>query len=505
MTDSGDSERHRLFALREGQTISDKYLVQSLLGQGGMGVVHAALDIRIDRRVALKVLLPRLVTSPTASGRFMQEARASTRITSEHVVKLLDTLTLSDGTPVLVLEYLEGKDLRALLVEKGPLPPQQAVDYLLQALQAVAEGHMQSIIHRDLKPSNLFLTERADGTPLIKVLDFGIAKILQPSSAVDLALTSSEDIQLGSPVYMPPEQFTNPRDVDARADIWALGVTLYELISGKQPFQGPGYQDLVGRVLSAPPDSLARICPDTTLPAGLEGIILKCLEKSRDARYANAVELAVALAPFGSEDARLSLTRVWGLSRPRSPNPARPASDGAAFEATLPVSGGAPERALHTLSGASRVPRSTSRNRQWLGLAAASAIGVAATVAWRAQRFTPNVAAVIAPAVRPLASSLSALQVTPTSERLNVEDALHGAPPVAPSASASALPSGATAAPTAKTKPLPSQKKAEKHERLDDAPIPSAVSDDPLAQTARPAPADPATDDAMDALIRERH
>ena len=415
MTDSGASDSRYLFPLREGQLIAGKYLVQELLGQGGMGVVHAARDVLIDRRVALKALLPRLVTSPVASGRFMQEARASTRITSEHVVKLLDTFTLPDGTPLLVLEYLEGRDLRALLIESGPLPPDHAVDYVLQALQAVAEGHMQSIIHRDLKPSNLFLTERADGTPLLKVLDFGIAKILQPGPAgpTDLALTSSEDIQLGSPVYMPPEQFTNPRDVDARADIWALGVTLYELISGKQPFGGSGYQELVSRVLSAHPDSLRAACPGASLPAGLEQIVGKCLEKSRDARYANAVELAIALAPFGSEDARLSLTRVSGLSRPRSPNPASLARDfGAAYDATLAVPVTPIDRPTHTLSGAPHVPRPAPRSRNWLALGALLAAFVLASIASRPRH--AEAPGAVAGAPRTMTSSLSALQAAPS-------------------------------------------------------------------------------------------
>jgi serine/threonine-protein kinase len=283
------------------------------------------------------VLLPRLISSATAAQRFVREARAATRISSEHVVRLLEIEALSDGSPLLVMEYLEGVDLRALLREAGPLEPRLAVDYLLQALQAVAEGHMNAIVHRDLKPSNLFLTERADGTHLIKVLDFGIAKTLVPGVPKDFALTSSEDMQLGSPTYMPPEQFQNPRDVDARADIWALGVTLYELISGRLPFQGQTYAELVAQVLSGPPDSLHAL-PGVSLPAGLEGIIGKCLEKRRELRYPNAVELAIALAPFGGDDAQLSLTRVSGLSRPRSPNPASPARDtNGAYEATLPV------------------------------------------------------------------------------------------------------------------------------------------------------------------------
>jgi eukaryotic-like serine/threonine-protein kinase len=335
---SGDSDQRFLAPVREGETVAGKYVVGRLLGLGGMGAVFEAFDKRLERRVALKVLLPRLVSSATAAQRFVREARAATRITGEHVVKLLEIESLPDGTPILVMEYLEGLDLRALLRESGPLEPRLAVDYLLQALQAVAEGHMHAIVHRDLKPSNLFLTERADGTHLIKVLDFGIAKTLASGVPADFALTSSEDVQLGSPTYMPPEQFQNPRDVDARADIWALGVTLHELISGRVPFQAQTYAELVAQVLSAPPDSLKSSLPSVSLPAGLAAVVRKCLEKQRELRYPNAMELAIALAPFGSKDAQLSLTRVSGLSRPRTPSPASPPREvNGPYEATLPV------------------------------------------------------------------------------------------------------------------------------------------------------------------------
>jgi eukaryotic-like serine/threonine-protein kinase len=341
---SPDSDPRFLAPVREGQTVAGKYVVGRTLGVGGMGMVYAARDARLDRQVAIKVLLPRLVTSQTATQRFMREARAATRITSEHVVKLLEIDTLPDGTPLLVMEYLEGRDLRVVLREDGPLAPRLAVDYLLQALQAVAEGHMQTIVHRDLKPSNLFLTTRADGTPLIKVLDFGIAKTLEPETAETFALTSSEDVRLGSPTYMPPEQLQNPRDVDMRSDIWSLGVTLHELVSGSPPFQGQTYAELLSRILSSPPDSLKARVPDLALPEGLSEVIGKCLEKNREQRYSNAAELATALAPFGSDDARLSMHRVTGLTR--SPSSPRPSSSGPATivsdlqstcETTLPV------------------------------------------------------------------------------------------------------------------------------------------------------------------------
>ena len=270
--------------VRVGEVVAEKYSIEQTLGVGGMGVVVAARDQRLDRRVAIKFLLPKLAGSETAVQRFTREARAATRVTSEHVVRLLEIDKLPSGTPFFVMEHLEGSDLRALLRERGALSPSLAVDYVLQALQAVAEGHVKGIVHRDIKPGNLFLTARADGTPLIKVLDFGIAKTLDSDSAESTSLTSSDDVRLGSPAYMPPEQLQNPRDVDKRSDIWSLGATLYELLCGRPPFEGPGYLELASRILTKPPIPLSEQPVPPTLPHGLDEILLNCLENDRNAR-----------------------------------------------------------------------------------------------------------------------------------------------------------------------------------------------------------------------------
>ena len=327
--------------VREGEVVAEKYRVQETLGVGGMGVVVAAQDEVLERRVAIKFLLPRLAGSETAGQRFVREARAATRITSEHVVRLLEIDKLPSGTPFFVMEYLEGRDLRAVLRDDGPLRHGLAVDYMLQALQAVAEGHLKGIVHRDIKPGNLFLATRADGTPLIKVLDFGIAKRLESHDDVHHSqLTSSDDVRLGSPAYMPPEQLQDPRDVDTRSDIWSIGATLYELLSGKPPFEGPSYVELVSHILSAPPKPISSRSPARALPKGLHEVLVKCLEKDRARRYANAAELATALAPFGSEDARVSLTRVVGMNAlpsPQSPAGRASVEPAGSCTTTLPV------------------------------------------------------------------------------------------------------------------------------------------------------------------------
>jgi serine/threonine-protein kinase len=367
--------------VRVGEVVAEKYLIEQTLGVGGMGVVVAARDQLLDRRVAIKFLLPKLAGSDTAVQRFTREARSATRVTSEHVVRLLEIEKLPSGTPFFVMEYLEGSDLRALLRERGALSPSLAVDYVLQALQAVAEGHVKGIVHRDIKPGNLFLTSRADGTALIKVLDFGIAKPMDSDSVESTSLTSSDDVRLGSPAYMPPEQLQNPRDVDLRSDIWSLGATLYELLCGRPPFEGPGYLELASRILSQPPVPLSQQQVPHTLPNGLESVLRRCLEKDREARYANAAELATALAPFGSEDARVSLGRIGGMFNSSSSIPALTravaAQDAGACTATLEAPG-APrqnpdDRRTSNIGAVASTPASRSQ-RSWLVVAAAALI-----------------------------------------------------------------------------------------------------------------------------------
>jgi serine/threonine protein kinase len=412
--------------LRPGDVVADKYVVERTLGVGGMGVVVQARDRVLDRQVAIKFLLPKLVGSDTAVQRFVREARAATRITSEHVVRLLEIEKLPSGTPFFVMEYLDGCDLRTLLRERGALPPSLAVDYVLQALQAVAEGHVRGIVHRDLKPGNLFLTRRADGTPLIKVLDFGIAKTAESDAAEAVALTSSEDVRLGSPAYMPPEQLQSPRDVDLRSDIWSLGATLYELLCGRPPFGGSGYLELATHVLNRPPAPLSERAPTADLfPAGLEKVVLKCLEKERRLRFANAQELATALARFGSADARMSLTRVTGMFASSASFPALTRAipaDPAECEPTLDVSSGASRspsevtgtagadaRRTNDIQGSAHFP---SRKR-WLAVAGVAALAVVGLAVSRGGRTVPASAANSSPPTAETALEAPPQPITP--------------------------------------------------------------------------------------------
>ena len=469
--------------VRVGEVVADKYLIEQTLGVGGMGVVVAARDQLLDRRVAIKFLLPKLAGSDTAVQRFTREARAATRVTSEHVVRLLEIEKLPSGTPFFVMEYLEGSDLRALLREQGPLSPSLAVDYVLQALQAVAEGHVKGIVHRDIKPGNLFLTARADGTALIKVLDFGIAKTLESDAAESTALTSSDDVRLGSPAYMPPEQLQNPRDVDKRSDIWSLGATLYELLCARPPFVGPGYLELASRILSQPPIPLSEQEVPSTLPNGLEQVLKKCLEKDRNARYANAAELAAALAPFGTADAQVSLGRVTGMFASSSSIPALTRSvahDPASCTATLEVPvEAAPQtdgRRTSNISAVASTP-APRPGRSWLVLAAA-ALGILAVLALRGPApVAPHGSAVATPPAEPVSVVPAAAPALPVAPLVPATAAPTTVPPVAAAPPVASSASPHRAAHAASPAPAP-------------APAPAADAphaDTPSADTAPPA------------------
>ena len=266
------------------------------LGVGGMGVVLAATHLELDEPVALKVMLPRFASDVEAASRFAREARASVKIRSEHIVRMLDVARLEDGTPYMVMEYLEGTDLAGLLATQGPLPPHSAVAYVLQACDAIAAAHALGIIHRDLKPANLFLARRGDGTQGIKVLDFGISKLSVRLSERDATLTSTS-VMMGSPPYMAPEQMRSAKNVDARTDIWGLGCVLYELLVGSRPFQGTTMPELCAAIMTESPAPPGQLQPGT--PKDLDAVVLRCLEKSPAARYASVAELASAAREAG--------------------------------------------------------------------------------------------------------------------------------------------------------------------------------------------------------------
>ena len=288
----------------EGTVLDGKYQVGRLLGRGGMGVVMAAHHLLLDTEVALKFLT---ATEPELVARFSREARAAARIQSEHVARVLDVGALANGAPFMVMECLAGEDLSQILA-RGPLPHAEAVDYVLQACEAIAEAHALGIVHRDLKPANLFLTRRAHGRSMIKVLDFGISR----GGARGMPTLTGSGL-LGSPQYMSPEQWTDSRAVDSRSDLWSLGVVLYEMLAGRRPFDGESFPAIFTAIANDAPPPL----PPGLVPSGLEEAVVRCLEKEKSQRFQDVASLARAIGPFGSSASRALLDRIahFGTSK----------------------------------------------------------------------------------------------------------------------------------------------------------------------------------------------
>lgn len=292
-----------------GEVVAEKYVVESVVGGGGMGVVLSATHRDLGGRVALKLLRPEWLGDAGMVERFLREARASAAVRSEHVVRVTDVGRLQGGSPFMVMEFLEGTDLDAVVTRRGPLPLAEAVRHLLEACDAVATAHSLGIVHRDLKPANLFLAQRPDGSSVVKLLDFGISKWTGASDP-QTSLTHVGQI-LGSPCYLSPEQLQSGADVDARADIWALGVIFYELVTGHVPFTGPSIAAISAAILRDTPRSVSETHPE--LPREVDTVIARCLAKAADDRFQDVEALRTALEALlvGPPAARPDRRLLW--------------------------------------------------------------------------------------------------------------------------------------------------------------------------------------------------
>jgi len=367
--------------LAPGELVAGKYQVDRVLGVGGMGAVFSAVDLVTGERVALKCLLPIYCENVDVITRFLREGRATMRLKSEHIARVSATGALDSGVPYIVMEHLDGRDLRWVVKHSGPLEVSEAAGYVGQVCAALAEAHALGIVHRDLKPANLFMTRRPDGSVLIKVLDFGIAKYTSPSLLGDQVEMTKTQTILGSRAYMSPEQMLRPKEVDARADIWSLGVILYFFVTGKNPFAADTTEAMIMHIIQGAPPPLTELLPD--LPRGFEAIVMRCLSKAREARFSNVTELARALAPFGCDlPDRATMAIDEESPRPRSikpPEPSGPTMRG--YSMPEPSQPGVAPTAL-SQPGASRtsISQATRRALPLLLVAGATLIGAATVV-----------------------------------------------------------------------------------------------------------------------------
>jgi serine/threonine-protein kinase len=468
-----------------GAVLRGKYRVDRVLGTGGMGMVLGAWHLRLEQRVAIKVLRPEMAAQPDIVRRFEREAHAASRLESEHVARVMDVDTLDDGTSFLVMEFLEGRDLSFVRRARTPLDPAQAVGCVLQACRAIADAHAAGVIHRDLKPANLFVARRRDGGARIKVLDFGISKVT--TADVDGHGTQTAAM-IGSADYMSPEQMTSSRDVDARTDIWSLGVVLFELCTATTPFAGATMPQVCAAVMTMQPPAPRSIRPE--IDPGLEAVILRCLRKEPAERYASVAELARALAPFGPEDVDAIDPRpAEAASEPQR------AADGEApteasgggvstigglrrpSEAVIVVGGGAPSESASTTVALSSIapppPQAPTRSRAGVvaGALIAGVVLVAALSFARRGQDAPGAAATSGVVATPRtavdgtpsgsgAASTPAITVTPSVEAPPPVSAAPSAsaPGASPTPSASSAASASARPATGPARPAPRPK-----------------------------------------------
>ncbi len=447
-------------SIQEGDVIQGKYRVMRVLGRGGMGVVVAAEHLQLRETVALKFLTRRDEGDlKEFQGRFQREARITAKLRGEHVVRTLDFGLLDDGTPFMVMEFLEGVDLRQVLRTQGPFPLERALLYTVQACEGLAEAHGLGIVHRDLKPSNIFLTTGLDGAELIKILDFGVSKLASLQEEGDEPLTAT-GVLLGSPRYMSPEQLQSQTEqVDMRSDVWALGTILYELLIGQPVFPGGAAPAICAQILGDKP--LPRVkASRPELPEAIDTILAGCLERDPARRTPNVAVLAGQLLDVLGVPSEQLVTRLSAMIERRPGGPGGAALLSGSYPSTSSLG-------LDTLgrtappSSSSRVPVSSPSMPTVAGGAALSTPPPGATKATTGT--VPKIAAAVA--VVALLGGVYWLQRTPSPAPPPLASSVAASPPAepppapvvssAPSPPETSAPPPPVASATASTSPEP--------------------------------------------------
>lgn len=415
-----------------GETFADKYRLDRVIGEGGMGIVVLAHHLELDQPVAIKFLLDSMAQSPEGAERFRREARAAARIQSDHVARVYDVGVIENGNRYMVMEYLRGHDLAREIANQGGLPIAYATRLMLEALEAIVEAHAAGIIHRDLKPANIYLAERSDGRVRVKVLDFGISKSIGTTSSAELSLTTTS-AWIGSPLYMAPEQMQSARSVDHRADIWSMGAIFYEILAGVPPFLAESLPQLCTMLLTVDAAPVSRKRPE--VPADLESIVMRCLSRDPNLRYQHATEVLEALQAFAST--------ISGANQGALSQPARLSFHGSD---TLPIealaqsgpTGSLPETRISTgtavawaeprsssLTGSSAEGSPPSRRGLGLGLGLGAVLMASIAVAfWFLRPGSDSTADELAPASMHAAEAPKAEESSPSSPELVVAPAV---------------------------------------------------------------------------------
>lgn len=369
-----------------GAVLAGKFRVERVLGQGGMGTVVEATNISLDERVAIKLLRADSERSAETIEAFTREVRAASKLRSEHVARVVDVGADPVFGPYMVMELLEGSTLQQALASTGRLSPQRAVEYCIMACEALAEAHARGIVHRDVKPANLFVVRGPSGRPCVKVLDFGIATVTLPGPIAE-GSASTGKARHGSPHYLSPEQLRTADGVDARADVWALGCVLFELVTGVKAFDAPRFTALVAKILEDTPAPIPADVVD--VPEGLLEVMQRCLEKDPSARYTTIAELALALLPFARPRAHSVVVRTVAHLRDAGvapelvmPSTMPPPPSGGGADLVSSQSLRSPGLPRVSVDGVATAPRdavepaepASQRSRIILGVAAAAAL-----------------------------------------------------------------------------------------------------------------------------------
>lgn len=277
-----------------GQVLDGRYRLEGVLGSGGMGTVYRATHVTIGKTLAVKVLAEEFAGDETFRKRFLREAQAVSQISHHNVVEVSDFGVTPTGSLYLVMEFLEGESLSDMLDREGGLGWQRAKPIILQVCRALQSAHEKGILHRDVKPENCMRISRTENHNFVKVLDFGLAKMLMAEPGLDVSLSSKGGGIMGTPEYMSPERIRG-LDLDARSDVYALGVLAYELVTGCVPYSGDHYTKVLDQQLNATPVPPRKVSPNLDISRGVEVVILRALEKSRESRFSSAAEMADAL------------------------------------------------------------------------------------------------------------------------------------------------------------------------------------------------------------------